>query len=96
MNDKNIPLHYFERFNKNDILQRIDCETRDDEPIHCLKIKCMMKETFHERYHCLNEIYPDGIPGDVVTNQGEEGEETSDLSSSDMFAVNDMMYDYIP
>ena len=63
MNDRNIPLHYFERFNKNDILQRIDCETRDDEPIHCKKIKCMMEESFHERYHCLNETYPDGIPG---------------------------------
>ena len=80
MDDKAIPIHYFERYNKYDILQRIDCDTRQDGLFkHCQKIDCLRSETFNDRMHCIQDLYPE----DEETNDGEHEDSV------------ESMYDYI-
>ena len=54
-NDRTIPFHYFEMYSEMDILQRIDCDSREDKANqkHCTKIECMKSETTEDRNECL-------------------------------------------
>ena len=57
LDDKSFPFHYFEMYQEEDVLERIDCNTRtentEESTKHCDKIECLKSDSIEIRNECL-------------------------------------------